>query len=121
DLEERQDVAAGVISGAAEKEAFASQESPQSVAEEEVVEGWCSSQVRRRGIHGNRSKLESIANGVVCQKGKNIGREIQHHQMTCILLANQSAGEQRKASLHEQNQVPGVQRPSEVGGDSNVP
>ena len=86
-----------------------------------MIERWDASQVCGRGVDGNGSKLECIANGVISQEGENIGREIQHHQVGGIFLANQAAGEQSEAGLHEQNEIARVQSPGEIRRHAHMP
>ena len=69
---------------------------------------------------GDRAKLKGVAHSVVSEKGEDVGREVQHHQVAGVLLAHQSAGEQGKAGLHEEHQISGEESPREIGSDPEV-
>ena len=53
------------------------------------------------GIDRGAAVLKGKAADVVGEKGKDIRREVQHHEMSCVLLSHQPAGEEGEAGLHE--------------------
>ena len=105
-FKERQTEASGIIARTGEEESLASKKSPRATAQQKVVECGSTAEIYRSRIDGDRAELERIADGVVSEEGKNVRREVQHHQMTGILLPHQAAGQQSESGLHEQHQIP---------------
>ena len=120
DFEQRQDVAAGVVSGTAQEEPLAAQEAPLAAPDEEAVERWCAAEARRRRVDRDGAELERVPARVVGEEREHVRREVEHHQMRGVLLAHESAREQREAGLHEQHKVAGIQRPADIGRDADV-
>jgi hypothetical protein len=85
-----------------------------------VIQRRSPTQIRRRGIDGHGSELESISNRIVGDKGEDVGREVQHHQVPGVLLSHQPAGEQREAGLHEKHEISSVEGPGKIGGHPDV-
>ncbi len=90
-------------------------------AQQKFVEQRKTAEITGRGVDANGSKLEGVPDGVISEEGEDVGREVQHHQMSGIFLAHQSAGEERESGLHEEDQVTRIEGPGEVGGDAEVP
>ena len=92
-----------------------------AAADQELIKGRRAAQIGRRRIHRDGAKLEGVADRIVCQEGKDVRREVQHHEMSGVLLAHEPAGEEGKPGLHEEHQVARVEGPAEVSADPDVP
>ena len=121
DLEQRQDVAAGVVAGAGQEEPLAAQEAPLAAPDQKPVERRRAAEIRGRRIHRDGAELERVADRVIRQKREHVGREVQHHEVRGVLPAHQAAREQGESGLHEQHEVAGIEGPRGVGGHPDVP
>ena len=65
DLEEREAKTSSIVARAAQKKALAAQEAPHAASEEEFVQGWRPSEIRRCRIHCDGAKLEGVAADIV--------------------------------------------------------
>src|ERR1700745_905206 len=79
-----------------------------------MIESGGTTQVGRGGVDCRASILESEAADIVCEKGENVGRKVEHHQMARVLLSHQPAGQQSEYSLHKEYEITGQKRPGEV-------
>src|SRR3974390_973671 len=120
DFEKRQAVTAAVVCRPHEEETLAANESPLAVTDQEMIERRDAAEIGGSSVDRDRAELKGIADGVVREEGEYIGREVQHHQVRSVFLADQSAREQREPGLHKQDEVSSIQRPCKVGGDAYV-
>ena len=85
-----------------------------------MIERRRSAQIAGRGIHRNGSELKCIPDRVVGEEGEDIGREVEHHQVSGIFLTDEAAGEESESGLHKEDEVAGVEGPGKIGGDADV-
>ena len=109
-----------VVRGTGQKESLAAQKAPLAAADQEMIQRGSAPRFRGRRIQRDRTKLKREADSVIRQERKNVRREIQHHQVRCVLLAHQPARQQRKSRLHEEHQISGQQRPGKIRADARV-
>src|SRR5580704_487659 len=119
-FKQRVNVAADIVSRPYHEKAFATQKSPEATAQKEVIQGGSSAQVSMRRVDGHGPILECVPNRIICNKSEDVGREVQHHQVSGVLLSHQPAGEKREPGLHEEHEISSVERPSEIGSHSDV-